>query len=253
MGSVQAFGIEGTGSYGAGLWRFLRERGHTVVEVNRPNRQSRYQQGKSDAVDAESAARAVLAGQAASQSKSGTGTVEMIRHLKIARDTAVKARTQAMQTIKAIIVCYPDALREQFDKINGKMTLLRRLATLRPGPLTSTLASAKASLRGAVVAVDNSTDCIAKIAQQMPAVRDLDRFRRALTDPVCTGTGTIARDHFNARMLAKPISKGLGLPIWKKINHLIVLKVDKDGSVAMAAPPSPIIHAKNLRRWCRSY
>jgi transposase len=93
IGAVQAFGIEGTGSYGAGLSRFLRERGHTVVEVNRPNRQLRYQQGKSDAVDAESAARAVLAGQAAGQPKSGTGTVEMIRHLKIARDTAVKART----------------------------------------------------------------------------------------------------------------------------------------------------------------
>ena len=147
MGAVQAFGIEGTGSYGAGLSRFLRERGHTVVEVNRPNRQLRYQQGKSDAVDAESAARAVLAGQAAGQPKSGTGTVEMIRHLKIARDTAVKARTQAMQTLKAIIVCSPHALREQLDQVSGKMTLLRRLVALRPGPLTSTLASAKASLR----------------------------------------------------------------------------------------------------------
>ena len=147
MGSVRAFGIEGTGSYGAGLSRFLRERGHTVLEVNRPNRQLRYQQGKSDAVDAESAARTVLAGQAAGQPKSSTGTVEMIRHLKIARDTAVKARTQAMQTIKAIIVCSPEALREQLDKVRGKMTLLRRLAALRPGSLTSTLASAKTSLR----------------------------------------------------------------------------------------------------------
>ena len=147
MGAVRAFGIEGTGSYGAGLSRFLRERGHAVFEVNQPNRQLRHQKGKSDAVDAESAARAVLAGQAAGQPKSGTGTVEMIRHLKIARDTAVKARTQAMQTLKAIIVYSPDALREQLDHVAGKMTLLRRLAALRPGPLTSTLASAKASLR----------------------------------------------------------------------------------------------------------
>jgi transposase len=65
MGSVRAFGIEGTGSYGAGLSRFLRGRGHTVLEDNRPKRQLRHQQGKIDAVDAESAARAVLAGQAA--------------------------------------------------------------------------------------------------------------------------------------------------------------------------------------------
>ena len=147
MGAVQAFGIEGTGSYGAGLSRFLRERGHIVVEVNRPNRQLRHQKGKSDAVDAESAARAVLAGQATGRPKSGTGPVEMIRHLKVARDTAVKARTQAMQTLKAIIVCSPDVLREQLDQVSGKMTLLRRLAALRPGPLTSTLASAKTSLR----------------------------------------------------------------------------------------------------------
>ncbi|MGI4807435.1 MAG: IS110 family transposase [Janthinobacterium lividum] len=147
MGAVQAFGIEGTGSYGAGLSRFLRERGHNVVEVNRPNRQLRHQKGKSDAVDAESAARAVLAGQATGRPKSGIGPVEMIRHLKIARDTAVKSRTQAMQTLKAIIVCSPDVLREQLDPVRGKMTLLRRLVALRPGPLTSTLASAKASLR----------------------------------------------------------------------------------------------------------
>ena len=147
FGTIRAIGIEGTGSYGAGLTRFLRERGHSVIEVNRPNRQLRHQKGKSDAVDAESAARAVLAGQAVGQPKSGTGKVEMIRHLKIARDSAVKARTQAMQTLRAIIVCSPDALREQLDPVRGKMTLLRRLAALRPGPLTSTLASAKASLR----------------------------------------------------------------------------------------------------------
>ena len=147
MGAVEAFGIEGTGSYGAGLSRFLRERGHTVVEVNRPNLQLRHQQGKSDAVDAESAARAVLVGQATGRPKSGTGPVEMIRHLKVARDTAVKARTPAMQTLKSIIICSRDVLREQLDQVRGKMTLLRRLAALRPGPLTSTLASAKASLR----------------------------------------------------------------------------------------------------------
>ncbi len=147
MGAIRAIGIEGTGSYGAGLSRFLRERGHAVLEVNRPNRQLRHQRGKSDTVDAESAARAVLAGQATGQPKSGTSTVEMIRHLKVARDTAVKGRSQAMQTLKAIIVSSPAALREQFDHVTGKMTLLRRLAALRPGPITSTLASAKTSLR----------------------------------------------------------------------------------------------------------
>jgi transposase len=64
FGRVRAFGIEGTGSYGAGLSRFLQERGHGVIEVNRPNRQIRHQHGKTDPLDAENAARAVLSGQA---------------------------------------------------------------------------------------------------------------------------------------------------------------------------------------------
>jgi len=89
----------------------------------------------------------VLAGQAAALPKSGTSTVEMIRHFKVARDTAVKGRTQAMQTLKAIIVSSADALREQLDRLAGKMTLIRHLAALRPGLLTSTTASAKTSLR----------------------------------------------------------------------------------------------------------
>jgi len=145
LGTVRAIGIEGTGSYGAGLSRFLSERGHAVLEVNRANRQLRHQKGKSDAVDAESAARAVLAGQATGQPKSGTSTVEMIRHFKVARDTAVKGRSQAMQTLKAIIVNSPAALREQLDRVTGKVTLIRRLAAMRPGPITSTMDAAKTS------------------------------------------------------------------------------------------------------------
>ncbi len=124
------------------------EQGHTVLEVNRPNRQLRRNKGKDDVLDAESAARSVLAGQVTARPKSGTSTVEMIRHLKVARDTAVKARSQAMLAPKAIIVSAPSALREQLDQLTGKMTLLRHLAALRPGPLTSTTASAKTSLRG---------------------------------------------------------------------------------------------------------
>jgi transposase len=81
FGMIYAFGIEGTGSYGAGLARFLQGKGHTVIEVNRPNRQLRHQNGKSDPLDAESAARAVLAGQANARPKSADSSVEMIRHL----------------------------------------------------------------------------------------------------------------------------------------------------------------------------
>lgn len=147
LGPVRAFGIEGTGSYGAGMSRFLQERGHRVIEVNRPNRQIRHQHGKTDPLDAENAARAVLSGQARAAPKSGTSSVEMIRHLKVARDTAVKSRTQAMVTLKTIIVNAPAALRESLDGLTGKMTLIRHLAALRPGAMTSPTASAKATLR----------------------------------------------------------------------------------------------------------
>ncbi|MEV0186130.1 IS110 family transposase [Streptomyces sp. NPDC050625] len=146
FGQVLGFGVEGTGSYGAGLASYLRRHGHKVIEVNRPDRRVRRQRGKSDPIDAENAARAVLAGTATATPKSAEGTVEMIRHTKIARDTAVKARTQAMVTLKALIVTVPDELREQLQGL-PKMTLIDRCAGLRPGTVTSVLASAKRSLR----------------------------------------------------------------------------------------------------------
>ena len=127
--------------------RALVGRGHAVIEVNRPNRQLRHQQGKSDPLDAESAARAVLGGQATARPKSGTSTVEMIRHLKVARDTAVKSRTRAMITLKTLIVNAPAPLREQLDHLSSRMALIRHLAALRPGALTSTTASTKTALR----------------------------------------------------------------------------------------------------------
>ncbi len=89
----------------------------------------------------------VIRGQATASPKSGDSLVEMIRHLKVARGTAVKARTQAMQTMKAVIVSAPDTLREDLDQVAGKMAFVRRLAGLRAGPITTTTASAKASLR----------------------------------------------------------------------------------------------------------
>ena len=106
-GRIDAFGIEGTGSYGAGLARAVRRAGHRVVEVNRGDRRTRRAAGKSDTLDAEVAARSVLAGQSTAIPKTADGAVEMIRQLKITRDTAVKARTTAMNTLKQIVVHAP--------------------------------------------------------------------------------------------------------------------------------------------------
>jgi transposase len=120
FGAIHALGIEGTGSYGAGLSRFLQAKGHSVVEVNRPNRQLRHHNGKSDSLDAENAARAVLGGQANARPKSADSSVEMIRHLKVARDTAVKSRTQAMITLKTIIINAPCARRSTASSVRWR-------------------------------------------------------------------------------------------------------------------------------------
>lgn len=116
-GEKVRFGIEGTGSYGAGLTSFLRQRGYQVVEVHRPDRRIRHLHGKNDPLDAESAARAVLAGTATAVPKSADGTVEMIRQVKIAKDTAVTARSQAMITLKTVVVTAPPDLRAQLEPL----------------------------------------------------------------------------------------------------------------------------------------
>ena len=99
LGRVVRVGIEGTGSYGAGLARYLTGVGVEVVEVNRPNRQHRRRFGKTDVTDAQAAARAALNGQATGLPKSGNGPVEAIRMLGVARRSAVKARTQAINQL----------------------------------------------------------------------------------------------------------------------------------------------------------
>jgi len=146
LGPVDAFGIEGTGSYGAGLARFLGDGGHRVVEVNRPDRATRHRLGKSDPIDAEMAARSVLSGVATGTPKAADGTTEMIRMLKIARDSAVKARTQSINQIRALLVTAPAELRESVRGLSTRR-LLDRCAAFRPGVLDSPAAAAKHTLR----------------------------------------------------------------------------------------------------------
>ena len=143
---ADAFGIEGTGSYGAGVARFLTSRGHTVVEVNRPDRSTRYRKGKSDPTDAEMAARAVLAGVADATPESGEGEVEMIRMFKSTKDSAVKARTQAINQMKALVVTAPARLREHLTGLTAA-ALVTRSKSFRPGRMEGPTAAAKYALR----------------------------------------------------------------------------------------------------------
>ena len=109
--SLGCVGIEGTSSYGAGLTRHLRAAGISVLEVERPKRRHRHTSGKSDPLDAEAAARAVLAGEAVGEPKTGDGRVEMIRALRSARRSAVKARSQAANQLQSLLVTAPEELR----------------------------------------------------------------------------------------------------------------------------------------------
>lgn len=146
FGQIIAFGIEGTGSYGTALASFVRRAGHKVVEVNRPDRRTRRLNGKSDTLDAENAARAVLTGYATAVPKSADGSVEMIRQLKIAHGTAVKARASAMVTLKSVLVHAPEQLRRE---VTGKtpVMLARHLAALRPKTLQTPGDASRHTLR----------------------------------------------------------------------------------------------------------
>jgi transposase len=146
LGQVQRFGIEGTGSFAAGLSRWLQQQGYQVVEVNRPNRQARRRRGKSDPVDAEAAARAALAGEATTTPKAANGTVEMLRVLRVARRSAIKARGQAANQLHSLLVTAPDPLRHQLRGL-PLARLVQVAAAVRPGPLTDPLAATKFTLR----------------------------------------------------------------------------------------------------------
>ena len=141
LGVIDRVGIEGTGSYGAGLFRWLRARGITVIEVDRPDRKLRRQRGKDDITDAEGAARSVISGQATGIPKSADGNVEMIRVLRVARRSALRARTAAVNQLHALVVSAPDELREAFAGLST-IAKVRKAAALRPGPQLDTVEAA---------------------------------------------------------------------------------------------------------------
>lgn len=146
LGEIEAFGVEGTGSYGAGLARFLRGQGHRVIEVNRPDRSTRHRLGKSDPTDAEMAARSVLAGVAQDRPKSGLDEVEMIRMLKSTKDSAMKCRTQAVNQMKALVVTAPIELRAKLRDLTANQ-LVVHCARWHNGCPKTPIAAAKYSLR----------------------------------------------------------------------------------------------------------
>ena len=133
FGPVCLVGIEGTGSYGAGLARHITTAGVQVVEVDRSDRQDLRRQGKSDPFDAVSAARAALSGRARGASKGRDGAVEAIRALMVAKRSAAGERTQTINQARALILTGPEDLRARFTG-HTVAALVAELASLRPRP-----------------------------------------------------------------------------------------------------------------------
>ncbi len=131
FGTPARVGVEGTGAYGAGLARHLRGRGLVVIEVDRPNRQERRRNGKSDELDAIEAARAALSGRASGIAKSADGDVEAIRALLVARRSGRNVRVKYLNQIRHLGFTAPDELREQFRAVPVDH-LAATAAALRP-------------------------------------------------------------------------------------------------------------------------
>jgi transposase len=241
FGEVLAVGVEGTGAWGAGLARHLESVGITVVEVRRPNRQRRRWRGKSDPIDAQEAARAVLVGEAAGAPKTATGTVECIRLLRLARRSAIKARTQALNIFDSTLVGAPDTVRDALRGLRRRDAIVRA-ARFRPGtPATperaarftlATIARRVQALDAEVAALD--TELAALVASAAPTLLALPGV-----GPETAGTLLVAagdnphrlRDDaaFAALCGASPVQASSG----KVVRHRLNRGGDRDANSAL--------------------
>jgi transposase len=185
FGEVEVIGIEGTGSYGAGLTRHLLAEGVAVVEVDRPNRQNRRRRGKSDTIDAISAARAAQSGDASGAAKTRNGNVECMRVLRLVKQSARRNKTVALNQMRSIVATGPEELRPQFRDVTAHQ-LVERAAALRPGGRRDVVGATKIALRQLARRVQGFDVEIAEINELLePLVADT--APELLT---CIGVGT---------------------------------------------------------------
>ena len=131
FGVVEVVGVEGTGSYGAGLTRHLQAKGIRVVEVDRPNRQRRRRRGKSDPQGCDHRARAAQSGDATGEAKTRDGNVEAMRVLRVVRSSARSERVRALNQMRSLISTAPDDLRDELRDLTV-FRMLERAAAFRP-------------------------------------------------------------------------------------------------------------------------
>ena len=172
FGELAAVAIESTGSYASALVRYLREHDVQVLEVNQPHAHTRRRRGKSDAIDAELAARLLLAGKATAIPKQSDGIVESIRLLRDARESAVKARAAAILQLGGLIITAPQELRDDLKRrktLRGKAALCRRFRPALDELATPTQA-AKLALRSIARRLGALDDEITDLDRQLEAL-----------------------------------------------------------------------------------
>jgi transposase len=167
FGHLEHAGVEGTGSFGAGLARFLKAQEIKVFEVIRPKRRDQYRSGKSDPIDAEAAARAVLAGTATGEPKDADGEVEMIRTLRTTRRCAVKARAGAANQLQTLLVTAPEGLKSDLCGLSTAR-LVEKASRLRPGANPSNVeAATKFALRSVARRYQQLSEEISELDEQL--------------------------------------------------------------------------------------
>jgi len=181
FGTVERVGVEGTGAYGAGLARHLAASGMTVIEVDRPNRQERRRNGKSDELDAIEAARAVRSGRALGHAKSGDGNAEALRALLVAKRSARSIRIATAGQLRHLVVSAPDDLRVRLSGLTTK-ALIAHAGALRPGAASDpvrhatktaivTLARRAQAVNAEIATVDRHLEAL--IRQQRPRLLEI--------------------------------------------------------------------------------
>src|SRR5215207_5257525 len=169
FGTLRRAGVECTGSYGAALTRHLQAAGITVIEVNQPDKATHRRRGKTDTIDAQAAARAVLAGRATAVAKSGDGPVEMLRMFKLAKRSAIKSRTQAINQLKAVLVAANATLREELSGLSTPI-LIRQCAQLPTDTPSDATSAATWTLRLLACRILELTGEIDDLNQQLARV-----------------------------------------------------------------------------------
>jgi transposase len=172
LGVIDRIGIEGTGSWGRGLTLFCLSRGLAVRDVDRPDRRTRRRKGKTDLVDAEAAARAVLAGTATTLPKTGDGPVEMIRVLHITRETAVKARTQAINQLRALVVTAPLELAEQLRGLSSRQLVATATCFESTTPVTDPTTATRLAMRSLARRIEQLDDEIDRLETERDRLVD---------------------------------------------------------------------------------